>query len=223
MHPLVRYDMNIVSGMKNTIKEKGIKHFYIGLHEKTSLIDHFFGNLTKDLLSKNDCTLYIYKSKHPLSTIRKFVLIIPANAELESGFSDWYSRAMQMARNTGNSFEVFATGQTTNYLKKLKAEANVKFNIFENFDDFLVISREIDEDTMLIVNLSRRDGVSYSPAMERIPEYIQKYFITNSFMLIYSNSAYSTGNENNLYQDASLQENIINLREKAETIFRRKD
>ena len=130
---------------------------------------------------------------------------------------------MQMARNTGNSFEVFATGQTTNYLKKLKAEANVKFNIFENFDDFLVISREIDEDTMLIVNLSRRDGVSYSPAMERIPEYIQKYFITNSFMLIYSNSAYSTGNENNLYQDASLQENIINLREKAETIFRRKE
>lgn len=223
LHPLVRYDMNIVSGMKNSIKEKGIKHFYIGLHEKTSLIDHFFGNLTKDLLTKNDCTLYIYKSQHPLSTIRKFVVIIPVNAELESGFSDWYSRIMQMARNTGNAFNIFAATQTINYLKKLKSDANVEFTIFENFDDFLVISREIDTDTMLIVNLSRKDGVSYSQAMDKIPEYIQKYFRHISFMLIYANSIGSLRNDNNLYQDGSLQGNIIKLKEKAETIFGIKD
>jgi Kef-type K+ transport system membrane component KefB len=223
LQPLVRYDMNIVSGMKNTIKEKSIKHFYIGLHEKTSLIDHFFGNLTKDLLAKSDCTLYIYKSKHPLSTIRKFVVVIPANAELESGFSEWYSRVMQMARNTGNLFEIFAPMQTNDYLRKLKPDANVMFRNFEDFDDFLIISREIDEDTMLLVNLTRRDGVSYTPAMERIPEYLQKYFRENSFMLIYANRSGNSENEQNLYQDASLQENIINLKEKAETIFRRKD
>jgi hypothetical protein len=97
------------------------------------------------------------------------------------------------------------------------------FRNFEDFDDFLIISREIDEDTMLLVNLTRRDGVSYTPAMERIPEYLQKYFRENSFMLIYANRSGNSENEQNLYQDASLQENIINLKEKAETIFRRKD
>ena len=42
-------------------------------------------------------------------------------------------------------------------------------------------------------------------------------------MLIYANRSGNSENEQNLYQDASLQENIINLKEKAETIFRRKD
>jgi hypothetical protein len=181
LNPLIRYDLNIVSGMINTIKEKNIKHFFVGLHEKTSLVDTFFGKLTRDLIDKNDSTVYIYKSKQPISTIKKFVLVIPANAELEQGFHDWYQRIIQISKNTGNRFEIFANQATIDFLKNTKQTSNVYFFEFPEFEDFLVISRYVIDDTMLIINLSRKEGVSYQPAMDKIATICTSILITAVF------------------------------------------
>jgi Kef-type K+ transport system membrane component KefB len=221
LHPLIRYDLNIVSGMVNTIKEKNIKHFFVGLHEKTSLIDTFFGKLTRDLIEKNDSTVYIYKSKQPISTIKKFVLVIPANAELEQGFHEWYQRIIQISKNTGNRFEIFANSATIDYLKKMKHQSNLHFFEFPEFEDFLVISRNVDNDTMLIVNLTRRDGVSYQPAMDKISDYLHKYFKDSSFLLVYSSNYTKTSNTNNPYSNPSLQNNMIRIKDSAASLFKR--
>jgi len=189
LYPLIRYDSDIASGIINTVKEKNIRHFYIGLHEKSSLMDSFFGNLTTELLARSDSTIYIHKSLQPINTIKKFVLIIPANAELELGFNDWYSRIMQIAITSGNKFEIYANLQAIEYLQKQKKPiANVNFNEFDNLDDFLVISKEITADTMLIVNLSRKDAISYQASMDKVCSYLNKYFKYTSFMLVYANN-----------------------------------
>lgn len=212
LNPLIRYDLNIVSGMINTIKEKNIKHFFVGLHEKTSLVDTFFGKLTRDLIDKNDSTVYIYKSKQPISTIKKFVLVIPANAELEQGFHDWYQRIIQISKNTGNRFEIFANQATIDFLKNTKQTSNVYFFEFPEFEDFLVISRYVIDDTMLIINLSRKEGVSYQPAMDKISDYLHKYFNNSSFLLVYSNNYNKMSNSNNPYSNPSIQNNMIRLK-----------
>jgi len=222
LNSLIRYDNNIASGIINTVKEKNIKHFYIGLHEKSSLIDNFFGNLKTELLSKNDSSIYIHKSFQPLSTIKKFVLLIPANAELEQGFNDWYFRIIQISTNTGNRFEILANQQTIEYLKKQKkTSTNLNFKEFDNFEDFLVISREISEDTMLIINLSRKDGISYQQSMDKISSYLNKYFSRTSFILVYSNNYHRTSS-GNPYANPSLQNNLLQLKDTVENIFKLK-
>ena len=35
------------------------------------------------------------------------------------------------------------------------------------------------------ITLSRKEGLSYAPAMARIPKYLNKYFQANSFVLAY--------------------------------------
>ncbi len=185
-HSLIRYDLNISSGIINTVKEKNIRHFYIGLHDKSSLMDSFFGNLTRDLLAKNDSSIYIYKSIQPLNTIKKFVLLIPENAELEHGFLEWYTRITQIATNTGNPMRIYANEQTLDYITKLKQKNNsLHFTEFEDFEDFLVIAREVLADTMLIVALARKACISYQPVMEKIGVYLKKYFNDSNFLLIY--------------------------------------
>jgi len=222
LKPSIRYDNNIASGIINSVKENSIKHFYIGLHQKASIVDSFFGNLTKELLDKNDSTIYIHKSYQPLSTIKKFVLLIPANAELEKGFSDWYGRMLQLALNTGNKFEIFANAQTTEYLQKhKKVSANIQFSEFDNFEDFLVLSKEVNADTMLIINLARKNSVSYQPAMEEISNYLNKYFSKTSFILIYANN-YDKSDNINPYANPSMQDNIIQFKDAMSNIFKRK-
>lgn len=222
LNPLIRYDNNVASAIINTVKEKNIKHFYIGLHEKSSLLDSFFGNLKAELLAKNDSSIYIYKSFQPLSTIKKFVLLIPTNAELEQGFNDWYYRIIQIAINTGNKFEIFANRQTIEYLRKQKkTNTNLNFKEFDNYEDFLVISREITEDTMMIINLSRKDGISYQQSMDKISSYLNKYFNRTSFILVYSNNFHRTSS-GNPYANPSLQNNLLQLKDTVENIFKLK-
>lgn len=209
LHTLVRYDLNIVSGMINTIKEKNINHFFIGLHAKTSLIDTFFGKLTRDLLEKNDSAIYVYKPTQPLSTLKKTVLIIPENAELEPGFTQWFNRVKNIANNIGGRFEIFAPTNTINFIKKLKTGSGFVYNEFESFEDFLIISRYIDKDTLFIINLSRKNCVSYHPVMDKVGEYLYKHFKDVSFMLAYSNFDSMCNLENNPYANPSMKNNFI--------------
>jgi hypothetical protein len=216
-HSLIRYDLNISSGIINTVKEKNIRHFYIGLHDKSSLMDSFFGNLTRDLLAKNDSSIYIYKSIQPLNTIKKFVLLIPENAELEHGFLEWYTRITQIAVNTGNPMRIYANEPTLDYITKLKQKNNsLHFTEFDDFEDFLVIAREVLADTMLIVALARKACISYQPVMEKIGIYLKKYFNDSNFLLIYPHNfgkicEISIYPEENDSQNNSLREQITNF------------
>lgn len=220
LHPLIRYDLNIASGIINTVKEKKIKHFYISLHKKTSPIDSFFGRLTSELLDKNDSTIYIYKQRQPLNTIKKFVLVIPANAELEPGFQEWCQRILQIARNTGITFEVFASHSTIKFLKDSKAPANLDYNEMDDFEDFLIISRFVDNDTMIIVNMARKDGISHQQGMEKISDYLHRYFPSNNFLLVYPNSRNKMDNTGSMYDNGSLKENLLKLKDTAESLIK---
>lgn len=208
INTLVRYDVNIVSGMINTIKEKNINHFFIGLHAKTSLIDTFFGKLTRDLLDKNDSAIYVYKPTQSLSTLKKTVLIIPENAELEPGFTQWFERIKNISKNIGGRFEIFAPINTINFMKKIKGASAFVYNEFENFEDFLIISRYVDKDTLFVLNLSRKNCVSYHPVMDKVGEYLYKHFKDISFVLAYSNFDSMCNLDNNPYANPSMKNNF---------------
>ncbi|MBP7220118.1 MAG: cation:proton antiporter, partial [Paludibacteraceae bacterium] len=59
------------------------------------------------------------------------------------------------------------------------------FKEFSDWDDFLILSRDIEANDNLIVILSRKDKPSYTPSMQRIPSYLNKYFEGNSYILVY--------------------------------------
>ena len=61
----------------------------------------------------------------------------------------------------------------------------VEFNEFNNWDDFLIISRDIKENDALMIVMSRRNYPSYLKNMTMIPTYLNKYFCKNSCILVY--------------------------------------
>jgi hypothetical protein len=78
-------------------------------------------------------------------------------------------------------------------------------NKFNDWDDILVLSRDIKEDDNLAIVMSRSKKESYHMKMEKIPEYLDKYFKENNYMLIYPVQDVKT--EDGLYKfnNASLQ------------------
>ncbi|KAF0201247.1 MAG: transporter cpa2 [Bacteroidetes bacterium] len=187
LNKLLRYDNNFVNGITGVIKEQNITDLILGLHVKSSISESFLGKLTEGVIQKCDTTTFIYKSVQPVSTIKRHVIVVPGHAEKEIGFPLWLSKMWNISRNTGAKMVFYADKSALDYIKKIQKThpVEVEFMPFENWDDFLIISRDIRTDDNLIIVLSRPENLSYHEKMNNVAGYLNKYFSSNSFILVY--------------------------------------
>ncbi len=184
---LLRYDLSVMNAINSIIRQHRITDIILGLHHQKSLSDTFLGQLTEGILSSCNVTTMIYRSRQPLSTIKRDVIIVPAMAEREVGFPFWVSKIWNIGRNTGSNLVFYGTERTCAYLREInqKIPIEAEFNILDNWNNFLQLAHDIRPDDNLIIILSRRSGLSYDNCMERIPHYLNKDFGNNNFILIY--------------------------------------
>ncbi len=187
LQELLRYDMNLVNGITSSLKEQRITDLILGLNNEKGISDGFFSNLTLGILSKSNPTTLIYKPTQPFGTIKRHLVIVPEKAEKEIGFPFWIIRTWNIARNSGAKLIFYTNPDTQKVIKAIQAKHPIEcsFKEFQDWDDFLILSRDIQADDNLIVVLSRKDKPSYNSAMPRIPAHLNKYFEDYSYILIY--------------------------------------
>jgi Kef-type K+ transport system membrane component KefB len=187
LNQLLRYDNNVVSGITNVVKEHKITDIILGLHNKKGLTGSFLGNLSEGVLMRCIATTYIYRPTQPLATIKRHLVIVPPNAERVIGFSLWVNKVLNISRNTGSKLVFYGTDQTLEIIRKHlnKNAYNAEYKEFSEWEDFLILSREVHENDNLVIVLSRKEHISYNNEMARIPVFLNKYFQNNSYLLIY--------------------------------------
>ena len=188
---LLRYDLNVVNGITNVVKEHKITDLILGLHKNKGFSANFLGNLTEGILTKSNTTTLIYKPFQPISTIKRHLVVVPDRAEKEIGFPFWLLKIWNIARNTGAKLVFYSTEQTLKYIKDVNKSHPIEceFIIFEEWDDFLILSRDVKPNDNLVLVLSRKERPSYNANMAKIPHYLNKYFKETNFILIYPTQA----------------------------------
>lgn len=187
MTELLRYDVSVVNAIISVIKEHRITDLVLGLHKGKDISDTFLGKITEGILSQSDVTTFIYKSVQPIATLRRHLVIIPEQAEKEAGFPLWVQRIWNMISNTGARAVFYASQATLASLRAIakKRPLDAEYKEFTNWDDFLILFREIQKDDAVWVVLSRRERISYQAGMTRIPHYLNAYAQSNSFVIVY--------------------------------------
>ena len=187
LHSLMRYDINVVNGIKNVVKEHKITDIVLGLRNESAISNTFLGELAEGVLAKCATTTLVYRPVQPLATVKRYIMLIPTDAEKEVGFPYWLVRVWNLARNSGSKILFYGNRTVLSILQEVKAKHNVnaEFIEFTDWDDFLIISRDIHDDDALVVIMSRRNCPSYSRQMALIPTYMNKYFQTNNCVLVY--------------------------------------
>jgi hypothetical protein len=220
LHKLLRYDLNIINGITSVIKEHNITDLVLGLHEQQSLSRSFLGKLTEGILLKCNTTTFVYKPAQPLSTIKRHLVILPENAEKEIGFPDWLVKVWNIARNSGSKIIFYGNTKTLGILQEVhhKHPVGAEFKIFDNWEEFLILSREIRSDDNIILLMSRENRPSWNENMRNITHYLNKYFKDNSFILIYPLQIGIDDNEIMDLNNPSLVEPIEKLDEIGKTI-----
>ena len=184
-----RYDLNIVSGLTNTLKEKDATDIIIGLHRKSNIVDSFFGSLTEQLISSTNRMIILGRCFVPVDTVRKIFVFVPKNAEYETGFNAWIARVANLASQIGRRVHFIAVPQTADVIEDFIKEQGYAFNRsylkMESWDDFIVLSSQIDEDDLFMVISGRKGSLSYGSDLENMPGFLSRNFAHHNIAMVY--------------------------------------
>ncbi len=184
-----RYDINIANGIVNSIKENGISDVVLGMHQKSSFADTYVGDVLENVIQKTGTTIFIYKPSQPINTIKKMVVVVPEKAEYETGFAKALQRLHLISKELGCRMLFYSNGITIEkiqiVLEGLDHNLPVIFQPLDEWEDFLIISKDLGMDDLLVVVSARKKTLSYNRLFDKLPKQLSKYFQENNVLLVF--------------------------------------
>ncbi|MFC3158466.1 hypothetical protein ACFOEQ_07975 [Chryseobacterium arachidis] len=184
---LKRYDNDVINGVNNVIKEQNITDLIIGLEDEKGFSPSFAYNLYNGYLQSDHVNVLVYHAAQPLSTIKKYAVMIPEKAHKEAGFFHALLRVWNIARNSGATITFYASEEIIGILQRIIKKANIEaeFIIMNTWKDGEKTAIQLKDNEALIAFMAKRGMRSYIPQMRLIPELLNKYLNNKNYLLIF--------------------------------------
>lgn len=186
---VTRVDLNIANGISRASKDLVASDILLGWNAQLSTKNKIFGSVLDNIVKKCPQLIWVCKWEHPIKSVKKMVVVVPKNAEFEEGFGIWVQKIKKLSKELGGKILFYADLKTTNRIKReidrTKTSAEIEYINFEDWEDFLLVSKEINPDDLLIVIHGRKGSISYHKEMNESPRLLSKHFQTINFIVIY--------------------------------------
>jgi len=184
-----RYDLNIVAGVTNVVKENSATDIIIGMHRKSNIVDSFYGNFIEGLLNATNRMVFLSRCFIPVDTVRRLVVVAPCNAEYETGFRAWVERLANLASQLSARVLLFTYPATAPYIRAILEEDGYnlrhEFREMSDWDDFILLSSEVGEEDLLTIIAARKGSISHSSDLENMPAYLSRHFSRHNLLVVY--------------------------------------
>lgn len=184
-----RFDINVAAALRNYAVDKEATEIMVGLHRKSKIVDTFYGSLVEQLVGLTDRMVIMSRCFIPVETVTKIVVVVPRNAEYETGFHLWVSRMATLAANIESRITFYAYRATQPLIQAAIAEdgveVDVRYEVLDSYDDVILVSGDVAEDDLLVVIAARKGSISYGPDLEALPGFLSRYFSRHNLMVIY--------------------------------------
>jgi len=196
LRPITRHDNDIASGISNVIKEKEITDLIVGLEGGKGFSASFVYNLYNGYLRNKSINLMVYHAVQPAATIKRYLVFIPADAEMDAGFFHSMLRIWNIGRNSGAKMSFYGKEKTLDILKRIAKKASIEatFDVYSNWENAEQTALSIEENEGLVIMMGDRGMHSYFPKMRDIPDLLNHRFSNNNYMLIYPFSKTTASN-----------------------------
>lgn len=184
-----RFDLNAVQGICNVAHEKGATEILLGMHRRNSVVDSFYGAMTEHLIQ--DCTRMVMLSRSfsPVGMITRITVVVPQNAEYETGFHMWVTRLGTLAANIEAKITFLSYATTASLIQAAVEEdqiqADIRYRTVTEWDDFITLTSDIDDGDLLVMISARRGSISHSPDLEQTTAYISRHFQRHNLLVIF--------------------------------------
>ena len=182
-------DHNIASGIARISRETMSNIIVMGWPRRVGFFDKLIGEKIVSILSNTDKTTFICHFEKPLVLHKRIVIAAPPLAEHENGFSLWFTKIAKLAQELSIGIVMYCNEATEKAVERLYTQAKLTATItvenFKEWDDFLVLSRNFQEDDLIVLVSARRGAASYMGVLENLPYKLERHFASNSRLIIY--------------------------------------
>jgi Kef-type K+ transport system membrane component KefB/nucleotide-binding universal stress UspA family protein len=180
-------DHNSGSGIARTSREIMANLIVMPWPASQTIVDKFLGEKIESIINYTDKTLFVCSIKEQLIYYNKIVLALPPMAERENGFKQCMNKLFFLAKNLNLRISCFCNQAT--YDEIINFDNYLGFNIklshteFTDWEDFLIVARDVKEIDLLVVMSARKGSVSYSTLLDNVPTKMEKHFPTNKILM----------------------------------------
>jgi Kef-type K+ transport system membrane component KefB len=182
-------DHNPASGIARISREIMADIIILGWPQHSGFIDKLIGEKVDSILTNTDKTTFICHLEKPLILHKRIVIAAPPLSEHENGFGLWLRKIAKLAQELSIPILLYSNEATEKavqkFFKNTRLTASITVNPFNDWEDFLVLSRHIQTDDLFILVSSRKGATSYIGILENLPIKLEKHFSTNSRFVIY--------------------------------------
>ena len=224
---LTRVDVNVAAGVSGAIKELGITEVVMGWHEKVSTSDRIFGSVLHKIVQTSDQMLWVSKIISPLNNFNRIAILMPPNAEFESGFFRWLEGVKHLSHHIGAKCIFWGERKTLELIDAINdknLKLNAEYSEFTDWDDIKSIAGNLKQGDLFIVVSARQKSVSYFSSLEQVPLRLNKHFEAHSFILLYPFQMDSGSNDMNfqysVLSPSPFKENFERINTIGKTVYK---
>lgn len=182
-------DHNNTSGIARMSREIMANIILIGWPQRSGIIEKLIGDRVEGIVSAVDKILFICHLTRPLITNKRILVISPPLSERENGFETWFLKICKLAQELSAPVQHYGEARTHaalgRQIKKHHLSASVSYIGFADWEDLLVLARDIRPDDLLVFVSSRKGSVSHQSLLDSIPMKLEKHFDQHNKIVIY--------------------------------------
>ncbi len=190
MSTLYRMSTNISRGILHTLREYEAGEIIMCLADReTGMLKPSLGNIINDVLSGSHREVIAIRAIVPPGTLRQVVVVVPEKAEYEVGFYKWLEHLCRIGEQTDCRFEFRAHPATMWYIQGYMTQKHPRvratYQPMPRWSDFEQLYDKMGEDKMLVVVSARPGFISYTAALDMLPQQLHQHFGNTNVMLLF--------------------------------------
>lgn len=201
-------DHNPASGIIRISREIMADIIILGWPQRSGFFDKLIGDKLENILNKTDKTAFICHLEKPFVQLKRIVVTAPPLAEHEIGFDIWVNKIAMLAQELSSPIALYCNEATEKAVRRTfekdKLTAPIIINNFTDWDDFLVLARNVHADDLFVLVSARKGATSYMGALENLPAKLEKHFAINNRLVIYPQQ-YSDNLNGDNYEEISTE------------------
>lgn len=190
---LTTIEQNVAKGIARISREIMADMIILGWPHKSGFVNQLIDDHVGSILNRTYKTTFICHFEKPLAIHKKIVVAIPPFSEEEIGFPLLMEKILMLAHELSTSILLYSNETTAEVVKakleESKATTQIDTKTFTDWEDFLILSRNVARDDLLILVSARAGSRSYLKLFETLPTKLEKYFSANNYIVAYQQHA----------------------------------
>jgi Kef-type K+ transport system membrane component KefB len=182
-------DHDVANGISRKSKELIADLIVMGWPTSFGEEDQVIGEKMRGIIENTTKTIFLCQSDKPWATHQRIILAAPARSEELEGFKLWVKKVIKMAEELSVPIVMYCTRNTQTAIEalviKLNLRAPFEFHEFNDWEDFVMISKNVQPEDIIIFITARKGSVSYQPVLDKIPLKMESYFEENTRIMVF--------------------------------------